>query len=224
MNPQLQKDIFQWDVKSWSNALPFWQKQIDLYQPKTALAIGEREGGLSLWLALQGIQITCSDLNAFPPHTAELHANYGVSDKIVYEEQDATNLKCADNTYDLVIFKSVIGALSKKELQRRAINEMHRVLKPGGMLLFAENLRSTQVHAHLRRRFIPWDKYWRYLHLKEDQDLFSAFRKVDCRSYGLLAALGRSAAQRNILAGFDKLLCPITPATWHYIMYGCCLK
>lgn len=220
---QLQ-DILQWDVASWGKALPLWQQQLDRLRPQTALAIGEREGGLSLWLALQGIQVVCSDLNPFPDETAKMHERYQVQDRISYQRQDALDLTVDDGHYDLVIFKSVIGSLSTKERQLRAISEMHRVLKPGGVLLFAENMRSTYLHAYLRRRYIRWASYWRYLHWQQDRDLFEPFYKLDLRSYGLLAALGRSPWQRRALSSLDRFLCPITPSTWHYIMYGTAVK
>ena len=46
-----------WDVRNWSRAIPLWQRQIDIRRPRNALAIGERGGGLSLWLASQGIEV-----------------------------------------------------------------------------------------------------------------------------------------------------------------------
>jgi len=224
MEAKLQNDIFQWDVKSWSCVLPLWQSWIDKNKPQKALTIGEREGGLTLWLALQKMEVCCTDLNGFEDVTQEMHIRYGVQEYISYEAQDVTALNISDNSFDLVVFKSVIGALSEKERQQKAINEIHRVLKPGGALLFAENMKSTKVHAWLRKRFIRWEHYWRYLHFRTDQDLFSKFSSTDLKSYGLFAAFGRSQTQRNVLALLDKAICPITPSTWHYILYGVCIK
>ena len=47
-----------WDVRNWSRALAFWQRHLDDSHPRRALALGERGGGLSLWLASQGIEVS----------------------------------------------------------------------------------------------------------------------------------------------------------------------
>ena len=216
--------IFQWEVRSWSRALPLWTKHPPRHLPATALGIGEREGGSSLWLAGQGFDVVCTDLRTFPAETAALHRNFGVSDRITYQQADATALPFADGTFDLVIFKSVIGALGTKERQSRAIREMHRVLRPGGVLLFAENLQGTWAHGWLRRRYVAWSGYWRYLHPQEDRDLFTAFAKVYEGTTGLLSSLGRSAWQRDLLARVDGLLMPLTPRTMRTIWYGVAIK
>lgn len=216
--------IIQWDVRTWSRALPIWQRAIDARRPANALAIGEREGGLSLWLAKQGIQVLCTDLGPFPPATRALHEAHGVPSLITYGQQDATHLDLPDATFDLVIFKSVIGALGSKEKQTRAIAEMHRVLRPGGVLLFAENLAGTWMHAWLRSRFVKWEHYWRYLQWPGDLDLFDRFAHKKVRTTGLLAGLGRTEGQRGLLARIDSVLCTMTPRTWHTVLYGSCAK
>ena len=77
------RDAIQWDVRSWSRALPVWQRAVEkLPRPAKALGIGEREGGLSLWLALQGIDVVCTDLKPLPDATRALHERYGVSERI----------------------------------------------------------------------------------------------------------------------------------------------
>jgi hypothetical protein len=43
-------DIVQWDVKSWSRALDYWESNIDWSKIQNGLELGGREGGLSLWL------------------------------------------------------------------------------------------------------------------------------------------------------------------------------
>ena len=129
--PEL-RDIFQWEVRTWSRALRLWEQHLPVERPFEVLGIGEREGGLSLWLATKGGLVTCTDLGALPPATHELHVRYGVTDRISYAQADATALPFADGSFDVVVFKSVIGALGTKERQLTATREMHRVLRPGG--------------------------------------------------------------------------------------------
>lgn len=220
----LLRDVFQWEVRSWSRALPLWQAHLPPKRPLQALGIGEREGGLSLWLALQGIHVVCSDLHDLPPATRSLHQRHLVTDKVAYAKADVTALPYADDSLDVVFFKSVIGALGTKERQALAIREMHRVLKPGGVLLFAENLTGTPLHRFLRKRFVPWDRYWRYLHPRKDLDLFSPFATLHLRTTGLWANLGRTEAQRDLLARLDTLLIPLVPPSRRTIWYGVAYK
>ena len=135
----LVRETIGWDVRNWSRALPFWQLRIDAHRPRRALAIGDRGGGLSLWLASQGIEVLCTDLEVPAAPARRLHERFGVGSLVRYGAEDATALSLADRSFDLVIFKSVIGALRTKDRQRQAIDEMGRVLVPGGLLLFAEN-------------------------------------------------------------------------------------
>lgn len=218
------RDVLQWEVRSWSRALPLWKKHLPPKRPLKALGIGEREGGLSLWMAAQGVEVVCSDLRPFPPATKELHARYGLQHSITYAQADATALPFEDASFDVVFFKSVIGALGSKEKQAVALEEMHRVLKPGGVLLFAENLRGSALHRWLRKRFVPWEHYWRYLDQEEDKDLFRAFAQLDEDSTGLLANLGRSEAQRDLLARVDAVAQPLVPKGQRTIWYGAALK
>ena len=218
------RDILQWEVRSWSRALPLWERHLPAHRPARALGIGEREGGLSLWLATKGFQVVCTDLRPFPPATAELHRRHGVQERITYREADATALPFPDAHFDVVMFKSVIGALGTKERQAQAIREMHRVLRPGGVLLFAENLTGTPLHRWLRKHFVAWENYWRYPDQQRDADLFAPFATVHLASTGLLANLGRTEGQRELLARADALLAPAAPLRWHTIWYGVAVK
>ncbi|MDQ3101692.1 MAG: class I SAM-dependent methyltransferase, partial [Bacteroidota bacterium] len=183
-------DVLQWEVRSWARALRFWEEQIPDGRPLRALGIGEREGGLSLWFASKGIDVVCTDLDPFPEVTQKLHEAYGVSDRIQLARADATSLHFPDESFDIVFFKSVIGALGTKEKQLRSIEEFHRVLRLGGLLCFAENLSGTSLHRLLRRRFVAWNSYWRYLHPILDRDLFRSFKIMNDRTTGLIANFG----------------------------------
>jgi SAM-dependent methyltransferase len=217
-------DILQWEVRTWSRALPLWEKFISNERPLRALGIGEREGGLSLWLASKGIDVVCTDLHNFPPATKALHERHGLQDRITYAQADATTLPFPDSSFGVVVFKSVIGALGSKEKQAQAVREMHRVLKPCGVLLFAENLHASPLHVWLRKRFVAWDHYWRYLDPVDDRDLFAPFAHVEDRTTGLLANLGRTECQRDLLARADAFLAPLAPQRLRTTWYGAALK
>ncbi len=219
-------DIIQWDVKTWSKVLPFWEKHFSIKPGMKVLAIGEREGGLSMWFAKKGCSVTCTDYNDFPDTTKDLHKDYKVAQLINYElNVDATDLSRFDsNSYDIVVFKSVIGVLSEKDRQQTAIKEMHRVLKKDGALLFAENLKGTKLHSYLRKKFVRWDSYWRYLDLKKDKDLFDSFTKKEFKAIGFSSNFGRSEGQKSFLSKMDSGLVWMTPKTWRYVLFGVLIK
>jgi SAM-dependent methyltransferase len=215
--------VMGWDVRNWSRALPLWQRHIDANPPHTALAIGEHDGGLSLWLARQGFEVICSDLEEPLDAARALHARYGVGASVTYESVDVTSIAHPDESLDLVIFKSVIGALRSKPRQVQAITEIHRVLRPGGLLLFAENLSGSWLHRQLRSRFVAWHD-WRYIDLARDLDLFDGFDEIELETWGLFGALGRSERQRDFLGRIDAAVVPHVPAAWRYIVFGACRK
>ncbi len=217
-------DILQWEVRSWSRALDHWERHLPTHRPAQALAVGERGGGLSLWLAAKGFEVVCTDLHPFPPTTRALHERCAVAHRITYEQADVKELPYRDGIFDVVTWKSVIGALGSKEEQALAIREMHRVLKPGGVLLFAENTLGTPLHRALRKHFVAWENYWRYLHPVHDRDLFAPFTTINDGHTGLLANLGRTEWQRDVLARFDTVLVPLVSIGWRNIWYGAAVK
>jgi ubiquinone/menaquinone biosynthesis C-methylase UbiE len=213
-------DIVQWDIKNWSKCLKFWDENTDLKNPKKILALGEREGGMSLYFALNGHTVICSDYNAMPDTTRKMHADYGVSEQISYEKIDMKAIALEDASVDVVVFKSVIGALGNEADQKQAISEIYRVLKKGGVFLFAENLEGSKLHQYLRKKFVSWGERWRYIDRAEIQNWANDFSTRKTKAHGVISLFGRSEKQRSFLAGIDTVLTPITPKKWRYILYG----
>jgi ubiquinone/menaquinone biosynthesis C-methylase UbiE len=223
MNPQLRSDIIQWDVKNWSKALPFWTPHLPAKETRV-LTLGERHGGLTLWFANAGYNVTSTDLEGVSEDAKALHQKYDVAQLINYQNADMLALPFADNSFDVIAFKSVLGALSSKENQQQAIREIYRVLAPGGTLLFAENLVGTAFHNWIRKKFVKWSSYWRYLDPKKDLDLFSDFETMEYTSQGFFALFGRSESQRSFLAAIDAGTQWMVPKTKRYVMFGVAKK
>ncbi|MBK7868049.1 MAG: class I SAM-dependent methyltransferase [Ignavibacteriales bacterium] len=221
---QFIQDVIEWDVVNWSKCLPFFLENAGDIAGKEALAIGERHGGLSLWLSKQGANVISSDLNGVTPEAREMHKLYGVSHAIKYANADLTSLSYPDNTFDIVMFKSVLGALRSIQNQQKGISEIYRVLKPGGTLLFAENLVASPLHTFLRRKFIKWATYWRYITIDETAILCQKFSSFTYLTAGFTGAFGRSEMQRSFLGKLDSLFEKVVPEKNHYIIFVVCKK
>ena len=187
----------QWDVRNWSRALSFWLQVIGPagIEGAEVLELGSRDGGLSLWLARQGARhVVCSDLDGPADTARELHHDSGVSDRIEYASIDATQIGRPE-AFDIIVFKSVlggIGGVGGLEAQAQAIRSIHESLRPGGRLLFAENLTASPLHASLRRRFVRWSEHWRYVDAAEVDALLEPFSSVRTTTLGFVGAFGRS--------------------------------
>lgn len=216
--------IIQWDIKNWKRALSFWDKHFEIKAGMRVLALGEREGGLSYYFAQKGCEVVCSDYNEFPDSTKKMHAEKGVSDQISYKQIDMRNIDFEDGSFDVVVFKSVIGALGNKEDQDEAIKEINRVLKKGGAFLFAENALGSRFHRYLRKKFVGWGERWRYITRQDLQDWQSNFSSAKTEAFGFSALFGRSEKQRSFLGGVDKAFNPLTPKGWRYIYFGVMVK
>ena len=217
------RDFLKWDIKSWSVALNYWDNNINWSDIQSCLELGGREGGLSLWLALKGKQVICSDLNQTKNNAEQLHRKYDVSSLIDYQDINATNIPY-ENQFDLIVFKSILGGIGRNNnqtKQQQVIDEIHKALKKGGKLLFAENLIASRLHRQLRKRFVNWGDSWRYVSLEEMNYFLRNFSAINLRTTGVLATLGRNEIQRDLLSSIDKLvLNKVSPRSWKYICYG----
>lgn len=217
------KDILQWDVKSWQVALLYWDKAINWNKVKIALELGGRQGGLSLWLALKGIETICSDLNNSKVSAQPLHSGYNINSLIKYEDIDAANIPY-ENHFDVIIFKSIIGGIGRNgniKQQEKVFHQVYEALKPGGKLLFAENLIASPLHQFARKKFVRWGNSWRYISIEELKRFLSVYSSYVIKTTGVLAVFGRNEKQQNFLASVDSLLLnKVCPENWKYIAYG----
>jgi SAM-dependent methyltransferase len=178
-------------------------------------------------MASQGATVVCSDLTGATAKAIQKHKQHGVSHLISYETVDATKIKYIEH-FDIIFFKSVlggIGANGNKERQAKAVGQMHKALKKGGDLFFAENLLASPAHNLFRRIFVKWGKEWRYVSLEEMHEFLSPFSAVTYRTIGFLGAFGRSERQRGVLSWLDRyLISPLAPSSWRYIVAGVATK
>lgn len=218
----------EWDTRNWALAPRFWEDHTSVpLAGCRALELGSRNGGLSLWLARCGADVTCTDVHGPTSIARRWHAEAGVANRIRYGALDVTRLDERD-AYDVIVFKSMLGALGgpdRRRVQQDAIARIHRALRPGGELLFAENLAASAAHRFLRRRFVAWGQSWRYVTVAEMREFLDPFASVAYRTAGFSGAFGRSPRQQELLGAVDRAgLDRLVPETWRYIILGVARK
>lgn len=218
-------EIFDWDVLTWSRALPLWESAVGpSLSGLLGLEIGACGGGLSLWMAAKGCAVICSYYDESMDDAKALHRAHGVAERVSYEPIDATNIPYR-NRFDLIMLKSVlggIGAFGRLDRAREAMRQIHLALKPGGLLLFAENAVGTPLHR--LPRWLKRGDSWRYLTIDEMRSMLAAFSQVSIGTTGFLAGYGLSEGQRRLLGRLDASFCRHLPASWQYVMYGAARK
>jgi SAM-dependent methyltransferase len=221
-------DIIEWDVVNWSSSLNFWERHTSHnLATVSALELGSRHGGLSLWLALKGSRVKCTDLNIPTEQAVEKHKKYAVSHLIEYEAVDAMNIPY-DGQFDIVLFKSVLGGIgwnNNVQNQKKAIDQIYYALKPGGELFFVENLIGSPLHRFVRIHFVKWGRQWRYVSINEMKNYLLPFSEVKYECSGVLGAFGRNERQRCYLGKADRFIVnKIIPDEWKYIISGIAVK
>lgn len=217
-------DVLNWDVRTWSVALDAWQPVVAQAPPVLrCLEVGAGPGGPTLWLASQGHDVVCTNLAGTREQAFPLHDRFGIADRVEYRDIDLREGLPYRDEFDVVVFKSVLGGLGDDPaFARSVIGEIHAALKPGGVLLFAENLRGTVVHRAARAlAYRVRGTSWRYPTLDELRGLLDRFDDLDLRTNGVAAVLGPTEGIRGALAGLDAAaLVRVTPPRWRYMAYG----
>lgn len=157
---------------------PWAIQQAKLDKKMKILDVGSGVSLFPVYLASKGHDVTTIDndkilMNRLSPKLAEWS---GV--KIKYEDGDGTNLKYLDNTFDRVFCISTIEHLEeeiidskhvnyhKKNLDVKAIGEMLRVLKSGGILILTfdwsesnDDLRAYKLDDIYNRALKPYRSF-----------------------------------------------------------------
>lgn len=92
----------------------------------------------------------------------------GVADRVELHTADMTNLPFDDNTFDLVVSNVAMHNVKTRSGRDKAIDEVVRVLRPGGRVMIADLNATSQYHAHLAalgmaevtRRNLGWRLWW----------------------------------------------------------------
>ena len=212
----------QWDVSTWKHALLYWDEVLaqESLDDARALELGAGDGGITLYLAEKGLDVVCSDVNGPLQSAHDLIERSGFSERVSFEAVDATCIPFEDNSFKFVVFKSVLGGVGMAygyEGIQQTMREIHRVLKPEGLLLFAENQAGSLFHQQARRLFMPWGKTWLYPSLNQLESLLSHFDDSEIGTYGFFSCIKKDFAP-FVLS--DRLICQSPKSRRHYMAYG----
>jgi ubiquinone/menaquinone biosynthesis C-methylase UbiE len=132
---------------------------IELADPRpgdTAVDVGAGTGLLTLALAHRGVQVWAVDIS--PSMCAYLRAKAASagSDTVETVVASAASLPLVDGCADLLVSNYCLHHLSETD-KRRALAEVHRVLRPGGRLVFGDMMFGLGL-GRARDRKVVGDK------------------------------------------------------------------
>ncbi|NNE56103.1 MAG: methyltransferase domain-containing protein [Flavobacteriales bacterium] len=221
------QDIFDWDVQTWGNSLKIWSPAVENKHEMKCLEVGANKGGLSLWLAMHGHQVVCTDLEDPSERARPIHEEYQVGHLIEYRSLDILNPGDI-GSFDVVIFKSILGGIGREgqeHLKEETIRSIFGLLKPGGYLLFAENQEGSFFHRLARRWLVKWGRSWSYLKPGEIQGLLHDFDSIEIQHTGFLSAFARGKLLRWVFGLKDKVFFnPLLPDRMKYVVFGSAQK
>ncbi|MFM9877404.1 MAG: class I SAM-dependent methyltransferase [Rhodoglobus sp.] len=221
-------DILGWDVSTWSPALAHWSAAIATQdRPLECLEIGAGPGGPSLWLASLGNNVVCSNVSNSAELARPLHSRYPAIEGIEYSDVDALHIPWVGR-FDVIVLRSVLGGIHPADLPtlKLVIAEILVALKPGGRLLFAENVRGTVLHRLARAAAVGRRSgSLRYPSVAELRSILNGFSSSEIKTTGVLALFGIRESHRTALARADvALFNRLVPSTWRYVAYGSATK
>ncbi|MBN9419840.1 MAG: class I SAM-dependent methyltransferase [Candidatus Eremiobacteraeota bacterium] len=114
------------------------------------LELGCGTGALTQYLLERlSVELTACDIS--PVTVERIRERYGAYPNTHFLAADATNLDVPAGSFDVVLGNSVLHHLPLEP----ALREIHRVLKPGGVLWFSEpNMLNPQIALEKNVRFI----------------------------------------------------------------------
>ncbi|MDR0704057.1 MAG: class I SAM-dependent methyltransferase [Planctomycetaceae bacterium] len=229
-------DIIEWDKSNWAKALPFWKHHLrnenktnetKLLKDQKVLELGGRCGGLSLWAASLGANVTCSDLENPEKIASPIHNKYPELQKLIkYESVNALDIHY-ENYFDVICFKSVLGGVASlhENARREMLVQIHKALRNGGQLLFAENLTATNLHMWARKMFRKYEASWSYQYFDDLRKLCSEYFDQKYCTVGFAGTLGLNETMKVFLGHIDTALFDWSlPERWRYIFIDFCMK
>lgn len=177
---------------------------LELKKEDTVLDIGCGTGIIALALSPWIKQIQCIDIS--PKMLERTKANAADTQNIVVSAGTIVETKQKNNSHNKVLAYSVLQYLSDQSELETALNEVHRVLKPGGIALLAANPDPEKKELHIQTVQAKTD-------MKMKQIEMSLLDRTGWFSKELL----QKVAQK---AGLQASILPIHQRIWqHFYMF-----
>lgn len=141
---ELASDVFDHDAIPWTCALRQWHttmRNLRLDRGK-AIEIGSKGGGLSLFAAIHGCDVTCTGIELPDATTMALHKRYRIDASIEYAALDVCDWD-ERKTYDVILFKKVFKRMCENDRSQAASN-MIDALQNNGLIFFAESVSKEE--------------------------------------------------------------------------------
>jgi SAM-dependent methyltransferase len=125
------------------------------------LEIGTRYGRMASLFALLGADVTAVEMDADSIPLAEREAEmWGVACRTRFLLSEGDLSMVADESFDLAFTKSVLGMITDLE---GFLWQIRSKLRPGGKVVFVENMRGNPL-VHALRRLRRKGQWWRGWH------------------------------------------------------------
>jgi ubiquinone/menaquinone biosynthesis C-methylase UbiE len=220
------KKYLVWDVDTWGVGLKYIVDKLksDNISNLKTLELGCNLGGISVCFINElGCNTLCTDLFDPRENVIKAHPEISKSKLITFDAVDGVNIKYSNATYDIVVFKSVLGFINSSE-QQLFINEIYRILKPGGRLCFMENCKASFLHKAARKWFVSWGKSWTYVSYNDMKTYLSQFSYVDMHSNGFISAFIKYDKIKYLAYLFDNIIKLLILPRHRYVIYGIATK
>jgi ubiquinone/menaquinone biosynthesis C-methylase UbiE len=128
--------------------------QLPLNATSEVLELGAGNGRLSILVNERyhpaRIRLTDYDPDQLGVAKKSVEQQYGSTPPtLLLERADATRLQYANETFDLVVAHHILHHLGKVPDILRGLDEIHRVLRPGGRFFYAEMFHKREIRDHL---------------------------------------------------------------------------
>lgn len=129
-------------------------------QPIRMLEVGTGSGGIAHYFGTHP-QLRC-EVDAVDVHDSRL-----VTEGYRYHQVQDTQLPFADESFDVVLSNHVIEHVGDGKAQHAHLDELHRVLRHGGVGYLAVPNRWMLTEPHYRLKFLSWwPRGWRTPYLR----------------------------------------------------------